>query len=211
MLIKQHFCVICIVVGNFLGWEFQMMDRRIKKTKQALNQALFTLLDEKTFQQITITDIVTVADVNRGTFYKHYRDKEELLDSIIDEVLADLQKAYQDPYTHKTPFSIQTLTPSMIKIFDHVYGHQAFYTQVIKSTIRPSFQNQVCDVIRELILNDFDYSADSSSIEPMLFASYQAHAIFGMIVFWAEESFAHSPAFMSEQLLHIIQTKNPIL
>lgn len=69
-----------------------MMDRRIKKTKQALNQALFTLLDEKTFQQITITDIVTVADVNRGTFYKHYRDKEELLDSIIDEVLADLQK-----------------------------------------------------------------------------------------------------------------------
>lgn len=62
-----------------------MMDRRIKKTKQALNQALFTLLDEKTFQQITITDIVTVADVNRGTFYKHYRDKEELLDSIIDE------------------------------------------------------------------------------------------------------------------------------
>lgn len=45
-----------------------MMDRRIKKTKQALNQALFTLLDEKTFQQITITDIVTVADVNRGTF-----------------------------------------------------------------------------------------------------------------------------------------------
>lgn len=145
-----------------------MMDRRIKKTKQALNQALFTLLDEKTFQQITITDIVTVADVNRGTFYKHYRDKEELLDSIIDEVLADLQKAYQDPYTHKTPFSIQTLTPSMIKIFDHVYGHQAFYTQVIKSTIRPSFQNQVCDVIRELILNDFDYSADSSSIEPLV-------------------------------------------
>lgn len=99
----------------------------------------------------------------------------------------------------------------MIKIFDHVYGHQAFYTQVIKSTIRPSFQNQVCDVIRELILNDFDYSADRSSIEPVLLASYQAHAIFGMIVFWAEESFAHSPAFMSEQLLHIIQVKNKIV
>ncbi|WP_288143318.1 TetR/AcrR family transcriptional regulator, partial [Listeria monocytogenes] len=31
-----------------------------------------------------MTDIVTVADVNRGTFYKHYRDKEELLDSIIE-------------------------------------------------------------------------------------------------------------------------------
>lgn len=50
------------------------MDRRVKKTKKAFNQALFTLLDQKPFQQITITDIVTEADVNRGTFYKHYRD-----------------------------------------------------------------------------------------------------------------------------------------
>ncbi|EAE5097757.1 TetR family transcriptional regulator, partial [Listeria monocytogenes] len=66
------------------------MDRRVKKTKKAFNQALFTLLDQKPFQQITITDIVTEADVNRGTFYKHYRDKEELLDSIIEEILMDL-------------------------------------------------------------------------------------------------------------------------
>lgn len=80
------------------------MDRRVKKTKQALNQALFTLLDQKPFQQITITDIVTEADVNRGTFYKHYRDKEELLDSIIEEILTDLKSAYQDPYLHSTHF-----------------------------------------------------------------------------------------------------------
>lgn len=61
------------------------------KNKKAFNQALFTLLDQKPFQQIKITDIVTEADVNRGTFYKHYRDKEELLDSIIEEILMDLK------------------------------------------------------------------------------------------------------------------------
>ncbi|MCB2636760.1 TetR family transcriptional regulator C-terminal domain-containing protein, partial [Listeria monocytogenes] len=80
--------------------------------------------------------------------YKHYRDKEELLASIIEEILMDLKSAYPDPYLHTSHFSIQTLTPSMIKIFDHVDHHQAVYRQVIKSTIRPSFQNQVCDVIR---------------------------------------------------------------
>ncbi|EAC2403103.1 TetR/AcrR family transcriptional regulator [Listeria monocytogenes] len=183
------------------------MDRRVKKTKKAFNQALFTLLDQKPFQQITITDIVAEADVNRGTFYKHYRDKEELLDSIIEEILTDLKNAYQDPYLHTTHFSIQALTPSMIKIFDHFYSHQAFYRQVIKSTIRPSFQNQVCDVIRELILDDVASFPDSSGANPQLLATYQAHAIFGMIVFWAEEDFPHSPAYMSEQLLHIIHAK----
>lgn len=104
-----------------------MMDRRIKN-KTSLKPSFIYSSWWKTFQQITITDIVTVADVNRGTFYKHYRDKEELLDSIIDEVLADLQKAYQDPYTHKTPFSIQTLTPSMIKFWSCIRSSSFLYT-----------------------------------------------------------------------------------
>ncbi|MBC2255795.1 TetR/AcrR family transcriptional regulator [Listeria ivanovii] len=182
------------------------MDRRVKKTKQALNQALFTLLDHKPFKQITITDIVQQADVNRGTFYKHYREKEELLENIIQDVLADLKEAYQDPYRQTNHFTVQMLTPSMIKIFDHVYSHQAFYKQVINSTISPSFQNQVCEVLRELILNDFDSFSSMINAEPRLLATYQAHAIFGMIVFWAEEDFTHSSEYMSEQLLLIIHT-----
>ncbi|MBF2549779.1 TetR/AcrR family transcriptional regulator [Listeria seeligeri] len=187
------------------------MDRRIRKTKQALNEALFTLLDRKPFKQITITDIVQEADINRGTFYKHYREKEDLLDNIIQEVLADLKSAYQDPYLKTNHFSVQTLTPSMIKIFDHVYSHQTFYKQVINSTISPSFQNLVCDVIRELVLNDFVSFSNTTNAEPMLLATYQAHAIFGMIVFWAEEEFSHSPEYMSEQLLFIIHAKQQIL
>ncbi|MBC1430627.1 TetR/AcrR family transcriptional regulator [Listeria seeligeri] len=187
------------------------MDRRIRKTKQALNEALFTLLNRKPFKQITITDIVQEADINRGTFYKHYREKEDLLDNIIQEVLADLKSAYQDPYLQTNHFSVQTLTPSMIKIFDHVYSHQTFYKQVINSTISPSFQNQVCDVIRELVLNDFESFSNTTNAEPMLLATYQAHAIFGMIVFWAEEDFTHSPEYMSEQLLFIIHAKPQIL
>ncbi len=83
----------------------------LKKQKKAFNQALFTLLDQKTFQQITITDIVTEADVNRGTFYKHYRDKEELLDSIIEEILMDLKKCLsRSLFTYKSFFYSNTYT-----------------------------------------------------------------------------------------------------
>lgn len=196
---------------NLISGGAKCMDRRIRKTKQSLNEALFNLLDRKPFKQITITDIVQEADVNRGTFYKHYREKEDLLDNIIQEVLADLKSAYQDPYLQTNHFSVQALTPSMIKIFDHVYSHQTFYKQVINSTISPSFQNQVCDVIRELVLNDFVSFSNTTNAEPMLLATYQAHAIFGMIVFWAEEEFSHSPEYMSEQLLFIIHAKQQIL
>ena len=48
-------------------------DRRVKRTEALLKDTLTTLLAEKDFPQITIRDITDRADLNRGTFYLHYR------------------------------------------------------------------------------------------------------------------------------------------
>ncbi|MBF6633265.1 MAG: TetR/AcrR family transcriptional regulator, partial [Planococcus sp. (in: Bacteria)] len=64
-------------------------DRRIDKSKSALKEALIFLMDEKEFKSITITEIVQSANLNRGTFYKHYQTQEELLNELIDDVLID--------------------------------------------------------------------------------------------------------------------------
>ena len=52
-------------------------DRRIRRTKKLLKQALAQLMDEKEFKDITVRDITERADLNRGTFYLHYRDVYE--------------------------------------------------------------------------------------------------------------------------------------
>ncbi|AQY52448.1 transcriptional regulator [Listeria weihenstephanensis FSL R9-0317] len=188
--------------------ENQKPDRRIKKTKAAFSHALLTLLDEKDFKKITVTDIVTRADVNRGTFYKHYQAKEDLLDEIISDVLADLEIAYQDPYLKTEHFSVETLTPTMVKIFDHVYAYPLFYKQAINEKLRIGFQNQLCDVIKRIALRDLVF--DGGNADPELFASYQSHAIFGLIVYWVQHDFADSPAYMSEQLLYILRADTSI-
>lgn len=66
-------------------------DRRIQKTKAAISAALFDLLEEKDFDQISINDIADRAKVNRGTIYFHYADKFDLLDKIIEDRLEDLR------------------------------------------------------------------------------------------------------------------------
>lgn len=66
-------------------------DRRIQKTKAAISAALFDLLEEKDFDQISINDIADRANVNRGTIYFHYADKFDLLDKIIEDRLEDLR------------------------------------------------------------------------------------------------------------------------
>lgn len=57
-------------------------DRRIRKTKRSLKQALLTLLSQKAFEQITVKDICETSETSRITFYTHYDDKFALLDEL---------------------------------------------------------------------------------------------------------------------------------
>ena len=60
----------------------EVEDKRIRRTKKLLRQALTRLMQQKDFQSITVTDVVREADINRGTFYAHYRDVYDLRDKI---------------------------------------------------------------------------------------------------------------------------------
>ena len=46
----------------------EVEDKRIRRTKKLLRQALTRLMQQKDFQSITVTDVVREADINRGTF-----------------------------------------------------------------------------------------------------------------------------------------------
>lgn len=61
-------------------------DRRVKRTKTALRAALFTLLKEKSVNEITVTELTDMADVNRATFYFYYNDIIDMVQQIQNEV-----------------------------------------------------------------------------------------------------------------------------
>ena len=62
-------------------------DLRVQKTKSSLKQALISLLTEKTFEQITVTEICTYSAISRITFYAHYADKYELADAVFQDMV----------------------------------------------------------------------------------------------------------------------------
>lgn len=65
-------------------------DLRIRKTKANLYKGLLQLMEEKTFEEIKVTDICKVSMINRSTFYDHFNDKYELLASFIEDLKAEL-------------------------------------------------------------------------------------------------------------------------
>ncbi len=73
------------------------LDRRQRKSRAALQRSLVALIGSKPYADITIDDVVTGADVARGTFYAHYPDKAALLaaatQELIDELACDVAAA----------------------------------------------------------------------------------------------------------------------
>lgn len=55
-------------------------DRRVRKTRKLLKECLIRLLKEKRVQDITVRELTDMADLNRGTFYLHYKDVFDLLE-----------------------------------------------------------------------------------------------------------------------------------
>lgn len=61
----------------------EVRDPRIRRTRQLLQEALRTLMQSKSFDEISVQDITEAATVNRATFYDHYTDKYALLEAMI--------------------------------------------------------------------------------------------------------------------------------
>ncbi|MVX65568.1 TetR family transcriptional regulator [Clostridium chromiireducens] len=62
-------------------------DLRVIKTQANIKNTFIELLSKKTFTEITIQNILDQALINRSTFYKHYSDKYELAEQLIDEIM----------------------------------------------------------------------------------------------------------------------------
>ena len=64
----------------------------MRYTKHLISQALFKLLEEKNLEDISVTELCSLADVNRGTFYKYYSDVPDLFQHMEDEMYEELKQ-----------------------------------------------------------------------------------------------------------------------
>ena len=67
--------------------------RSAVRSRKLINDALADLLTEKPLDKITVTDVVNRADINRGTFYAHYRDIPDAVDHLIQQTFSAIRDA----------------------------------------------------------------------------------------------------------------------
>ena len=72
------------------------MDRRVIKTKRAIRNAFLKLLTEKDLNDITVTDIAAIADINRKTFYNYYGGVHQVMEEIENEIIRMMENLLRD-------------------------------------------------------------------------------------------------------------------
>ena len=104
------------------------MERRRKKTRQAILSAFQELLAQKRYENITVQDIVETADVGRSTFYTHFETKDMLLRAMCEDMFVHVLENVTDEGSHD--FSHDRDNPAMI------VSHMLYHMQDQQKNIR---------------------------------------------------------------------------
>lgn len=124
--------MVCIVsYGTLLGicTGEQTMDRRQKKTRDAIFQAFGRLLKKKRFENITVQEIINEADVGRSTFYAHFETKDTLLNAMCTDIFTHV-------FTQELPEETDTDTIEADKSLKLKLGHILYHLRENRLNIK---------------------------------------------------------------------------
>ncbi len=180
----------------------EKMDRRIQRTRHLLREALISLIKEKNYEEITVQDITERANVNRSTFYLHFKDKDELLYKSMVEVydaLAETMLANKKEQTGG--LNLDHLSDAAD--FQHVADHAEFYKVILSEKGVASFvvrvRKYLARVFTEHILEMGVGSAPRFPLEAV--GHFLAGAEIGLISWWLENGKKQSPEEMARMML----------
>lgn len=165
------------------------IDVRVKRTYNQLINALFKLLAEKSFDDLTVLEICTEASVHRATFYKHFIDKYDFLNSCFQMKLSEL--VFEKPESDYTPESMKKSCMKMIEmVFNFVEENKKILVFVSNNKYSIAFNSALSDAIAEFIIERINTKTKLSQklgYHTQLLANYYAGAILGLIKWWISE------------------------
>lgn len=178
------------------------MDRRVKKSRQALFDAFTKLMVTHPFQKLSIAMVTKEADVNRGTFYLHFKDKFELREQCIDMHLTQLM-------TTCTGDSKELFTSkkAMLTTFDYLNANAAFYKVMLTGEDNTFFRKRMEEILK-IGLSDFIESKPINNPidkEIMMQATISAGA--GLIEWWLTNRNDLEPTYLVDRFWEIINVE----
>jgi AcrR family transcriptional regulator len=180
----------------------QAEDRRVRRTRRNLAEALIGLILHKGYERITVQDILDRADVGRSTFYAHFRDKEALLLSCFDGLREDLNQHLDANLPGTGPAGPREQIPSVI--FAHAYRHRPVYRALCGRQgghiVYGHLHALLTHALSPGVAPDLapDLASVPAQVPAAVAAEFYASALLGLLTWWVSQDFPNGPDWMAQ-------------
>lgn len=171
------------------------VDRRARRTRDALGDALMELMQERPFKSITVQDVLDRAEVGRSTFYTHYRDKDDLFLSDVEdfwEMMSSMLERNGEESNRVAPVR---------ELFTHVAEAKVFRQALMASgkvhDVMELGQGQFARAIEQRLMTLSP--AQGTKTGPYAAAAHAlAGGLFSLLFWWLDRSMPLTAAAMDE-------------
>ena len=177
-------------------------DRRVRRTKKLLTQALTQLLQEKQINEITVKELTDLADMNRGTFYLYYKDMFDMLEKIEDGMFEALDEIVS---LHEHGDVSQQTKPILLDLFHFIKENQEMCRVLLSPHGDMNFLHRLNEVLRGKCLKAWpDIREEKGEADFDYHYSFVVFGCAGIIRAWVNRNCPESAEKMAEMAYGMI-------
>ena len=170
----------------------KVIDRRVQRTRQLLQNALSELILDKGYEKVTVQDIIDRANVGRSTFYAHFQDKEELLLSGFEPLRAEFEDFLTGKsVTDESPWAL------ILSMFQHLQKQKGGY--ITLTHIQKYLFGYLLDHLKQQL------PKRNKSMPPALLAHYIASSFIALLTWWIDNNYPYSAEQMTSYFRQLVE------
>lgn len=174
----------------------KIMDKRVTETNGKLKTALFELMKKKSINSITPTDICKKAGVNRNTFYYHYKNPEDLLDTISQDLYNSIEDNVRDN---------DDLDDVMLKICKTMQKNKSLCKALLGGNSNDFFMNRVMKIIKKHNIDKLSReNRELSELQKEMISDFTIAGALSILTTWIKYDMEESPENISKMIVKLV-------
>lgn len=180
--------------------EHKKEDRRIRMTKLVIRESLIELMQQYPISKISVKMICETADINRSTFYAHYRDQYALLTAVQQEIITDIKnKIISTQFFHASNDSL----PTLIQLLEYGRENASLIKILLSGNGDSFFQNELMQLVEEKMIRDFQ---GKKSLPPHILEYLKRFVLDGFLSImrhWLDEGCSDEPEMIAQLMMKL--------
>ncbi|MBE6825112.1 MAG: TetR/AcrR family transcriptional regulator [Ruminococcaceae bacterium] len=180
------------------------MDRRQRKTREAIFSAFTQLLSEKNLSRITVSDIITRADIGRATFYAHFETRDYLLKELCEELFCHIFDSMgENGENHKHIFECDAPRSAFLHLVQHIEKNDNHILDLLSCQNNEMFLGYFKTGLAKLIENQYETfdNIRSQKLPKDFWTNHIAATFVETIRWWIDNKMQESPQQITEYFL----------